>query len=128
MLQYLILLFVALPLLDMVLLLKVADVIGVMEAVLLVVFTGIVGASLVKKEGLSVLERLQQAVYADEVGQAMLEGALLAAGGIFLLSPGIITDLLGLGLVFSYTRQNLAVIIRQRLERSPRYRVEVDTF
>lgn len=128
MLQYLILLFVLLPLLDLVLLLKVADVIGIFETVLLVVFTGVIGASLVKMEGLDVLRRLQGAVLANEVGQAMLEGALVLAGGVFLLSPGIVTDGLGFLLVFKYTRQRIAAWLRYRLRRSSNVAVRVNRF
>lgn len=128
MLRYLVVLFVGLPLLDMFLLLKVADVIGFIETLLLVIFTGMVGASLIKSEGLGVLRRLQSAVYLDEAGQAAVEGALLVGGGIFLLSPGIITDLCGFVLVFSWTRQHLALRLRDYLKNANSVTVDVQTF
>lgn len=128
MLRYLILLFVALPLVDMVFLLYLAQIIGIVEAVLLVVFTGIVGASLIKHEGINVLRRLQQAVYMDEVSQTVVEGALLLAGGVFLLSPGVITDLCGFTLVFSWTRQRLATWLREYLQASNNVQVSVRGF
>lgn len=125
MLRYLFLLFVLLPLGDMLLLLKIADVIGIVETILLVVLTGIIGASLIQEEGFDVLQRLQNAVYLEEASQTLIEGALLVAGGIFLLSPGIITDLLGFSLVFSRTRQVLAAKLRQRLKESGRFNVTI---
>lgn len=128
MLRYLFLLFVALPLADMFLLLKIAEIIGFVETLLLVIFTGLVGASLIKSEGFSVLQRLQSAVFLDEAGQAAIEGALLVGGGIFLLSPGVITDLLGFALVFSWTRQNLATWLRTRIQDSNSITVEVQRF
>lgn len=128
MIGYLFVLFVALPLADMLLLLKIAGIIGVLETVLLVVFTGMVGVSLIKKEGLGVLQRLQNAVYMDEIGQAVIEGALLVAGGIFLLSPGVITDLLGFALVFSWTRQTLAARLRTYLQNSGNVTIKIRGF
>ncbi|MDY6770163.1 MAG: FxsA family protein [Candidatus Nanohaloarchaea archaeon] len=122
------LLFIGLPLLDLVILVKLAGIIGLLETVLLVVFTGIVGVSLIRQEGVKVLMRLQRAAMMEEVGQAVVEGALLTAGGIFLLSPGIITDLLGFALVFSWTRTRLAAWLRQRLQASGNVHVQVEAF
>ncbi len=128
MLQYLFLLFIVLPLVDLYLLIQITAVIGTVETLLLVIFTGIVGASLVKSEGISVLQRLQTSVYMNEAGQAAVEGALLLAGGIFLLSPGVITDLMGFALVFSWTRQHLAVRLRDRIQNSNNITVDVQYF
>ncbi len=125
MLGTLLLLFIGLPLLDLVILVKLAGLIGLMETVLLAVFTGIVGISLIRKEGFNVLMRLQHAVMAEEVSQTVMEGALLTAGGIFLLSPGIITDLIGFSLVFSWTRTRLAARLRQRMQDSGNVTVQV---
>ncbi|MFB6166636.1 MAG: FxsA family protein [Candidatus Nanohaloarchaea archaeon] len=121
-------LFVILPLLDLVLLVKVAGIIGLWETVLIVVFTGLVGASLIRREGFRVMGRMQSAVMAEEVGQTVLEGALLTVGGVFLLSPGIITDLLGFSLAFSWTRTRLAAWMRRRMQDSDRFAVQVETF
>jgi len=125
MLRYLVVLFVGLPLIDLFLLVKIADIIGFIETVLLVIFTGMIGASLIKSEGIGVLRRLQNAVYLDEVGQAVVEGALLVGGGIFLLSPGVITDLCGFVLVFSWTRQHLAVRLRDYIQNANSVTVDV---
>lgn len=128
MLPLLFLLFIILPLIDMFILVKLAGIIGLLETVLLVVFTGIVGASMVRKEGLNVLRRLQRAVMVAEIGQTVVEGALLTAGGILLVSPGIVTDLIGFSLVFSWTRTRLASHLRNRLQKSSSFQVEVQGF
>lgn len=125
MLAVLLLLFIGLPLLDLVILVKLAGIIGLMETVLLVIFTALVGVSLIRQEGFNVLMRLQRAVMAEEIGQTVMEGALLTAGGIFLLSPGILTDLIGFSLVFSWTRTRLAAWLRQRMQESGSIQVEV---
>lgn len=128
MLRYLVLLFVLLPLIDMVFLLYLAQIIGILPAIALVIVTGVIGAALIKSEGINVLRRLQQAVYLDEVGQAVIEGALLVAGGIFLLSPGVLTDLLGFTLVFSWTRQRLATWLRNYLKNADNVTIEIQRF
>ncbi|MFB6265665.1 MAG: FxsA family protein [Candidatus Nanohaloarchaea archaeon] len=125
MLGLLVLLFVVLPLADLFILVKLAGIIGLLETVLLVVFTGLAGISLVRKEGLNVLRRLQHAAMVEEVGQTVVEGALLTAGGILLISPGIMTDLIGFSLVSSWTRTRLASRLRQRLQESGNITVEV---
>ncbi|MFB6166673.1 MAG: FxsA family protein [Candidatus Nanohaloarchaea archaeon] len=121
-------LFIGLPLLDLVLLVKIAGVIGLLETVLIVVFTGVIGVSLIRKEGVHVLKRLQTSVTAGEIGQTVMEGALLTVGGVFLISPGIITDLLGFSLVFSWTRTRLASYLRRRMQESGSFQVEVRGF
>lgn len=120
----LVLLFVVLPLIDVFLLIEIAGHIGTLNTVLLVVFTGIVGGSLVKREGVTVLTRLQHAVYMDEMGQAVVEGALLTAGGLMLLSPGVITDVIGFACVVPHTRQTFARYLRTRMEESENVVIE----
>lgn len=120
----LVLLFVALPLIDVFLLVKVAGHIGLLNTVLLVVLTGVIGASLVKREGITVLSRIQRAVYMDEMGQAVVEGALLTGGGLLLLSPGVITDAIGFAFVVPHTRQSFARYLRTRMEESENVVIE----
>lgn len=115
----LLVLFIGLPLLDLFVLVRLAGMVGIVPALLLVVATGIAGVALLKREGLSVLLRVQGATVAGEVNQAVVEGMLLAAGGLLLLSPGIITDALGFALVLPFTRMRAAARLRQRMQRSP---------
>lgn len=128
MLGLLLMLFILLPLLDLLLLIFIADAIGIVETVLIVVFTGFIGVSLIRREGFRILLRLRNITVVEEVGHAMIEGALLTAGGIFLLSPGVVTDAIGFALVFSWTRTRIAVKLRQRLQDSDRFQVSVRRF
>lgn len=120
----LILLFIVLPLVDILLLIHVAGHIGLLNTALLVVLTGVIGASLVKREGITILTRIQYAVYMDEMGQAVVEGALLTGGGLLLLSPGVITDALGFAFVVPHTRQSFARYLRTRMEESDNVVIE----
>lgn len=124
----LLLLAVVVPLLDIFLLVKLAGTVGIVPTVLLTVFTGIVGIGIVRREGMAVLLRLQTAVMAQEAGQAVVEGALLTVGGILLLTPGLVTDVLGFALVLPWTRVRLARYLRERAEASPNVHVQVHGF
>lgn len=100
----------AIPLVDVVLLVYVASVIGGVETVLLVVLTALIGMLLVRAEGRHTLGRLQRklAAGAAPTGE-VLDGALLLVAGAFLLTPGLVTDLIGLLLVLPPTRYPIRV-------------------
>src|SRR5512133_3368082 len=99
------LLFTALPLLDLWVLLRIGGAIGFWNTIALVVATGLAGAWLAKLEG------------ARTPDEGVLSGALVLAGGLLLVSPGVITDALGLVLLFPPTRRVVATALRRWLER-----------
>jgi UPF0716 protein FxsA len=74
-----------------------AQVMGWLLTVLLALVTAIIGAVMIRVAGLSVLSRFQAEVLTGRFpAQAIAEGALVLVGGAFLMTPGLITDLLGL--------------------------------
>jgi len=88
--------FIAVPLIEMLLLFEVADVIGGLSTVGLVVLTAVIGVQILKRQGLSTLTRAQNRLRTGEIpAQEIVEGMLLAAAGALLLTPGFITDTLG---------------------------------
>ena len=104
----------AVPLLDVVLLVYVATVIGGVATVALVVLTALIGLLLVRAEGRYTLGRLQRRIAAGEAPtDEVLDGALLLVAGAFLLTPGLVTDLLGLLFVLPPTRY----VVREALLR-----------
>ncbi len=112
------LLFTALPLLDLWVLLRIGGAIGFWNTVALVVATGLAGAWLAKLEGARVLRGWQRAVAEGRLpDEGVLSGALVLAGGLLLVSPGVITDALGLVLLFPPTRRAVATALRRWLER-----------
>jgi UPF0716 protein FxsA len=93
------------PLADILLLVWVAGQLGAVVTVALVVLTALIGLLLVRAEGRHTLRRLQRRAAAGEVPtDELLDGALLVAAGAFLLTPGLVTDLVGLLLVVPITR------------------------
>lgn len=94
-------LFLLIPLLEIYLLIKVGGIIGAWPTVFLVVFTAVLGAFLLRVQGLMTLNKVQVALARGEVPtMAMLEGVILVLCGALLLTPGFFTDALGfLGLM-----------------------------
>jgi len=94
--QILLLLFLSIPLIEIYLLIQVGEVIGAMPTVLMVVFTAVLGAMLLRVQGLSTLRRVQAVSARGEVpALEMLEGVMLMIGGGLLLTPGFFTDAIG---------------------------------
>lgn len=116
MLGYLIVLFLLLPFIDIYLLVVIAQEFGFLPSLALIASTGIIGAFILRREGTHLLRKLQSSVTAKEVSRNLLEGVLLAVGGLMLLSPGFITDFLGLLLVLKPTRERIVVRISKKLE------------
>lgn len=93
------------PLADILLLIWVAGYLGAVATVALVVLTALVGLLLVRAEGRHTLRKLQRRAAAGELpADELLDGALLIAAGAFLLTPGLVTDAVGLLLVVPVTR------------------------
>lgn len=101
MFRVLFLLFITIPLIEIYLLIQVGSVIGAPLTIALVVLTAVLGAFLLRFQGLMTLQRVQQALARGELPTVpMLEGAVLLVCGALLLTPGFFTDALGfLGLV-----------------------------
>lgn len=107
--MWLALLFIVVPTVELYLLLQIGATLGPTAAFLLVVVTGIVGGWLAKQEGLGVLSELQQELARGiPPGDRMMEGVMVLAGGLLLVTPGVLTDLVGFSLIFPVSRKLLA--------------------
>lgn len=118
MLSRLILLFVTVPLVELVILLQAAQWIGLLPTVALVVTTGIAGAALARHQGLRAFLAAQHELGAGRLpGRSLLDGLSILIGGVFLLTPGILTDIVGFSLLLPLSRRRLQRAVRRRLER-----------
>jgi UPF0716 protein FxsA len=114
----LLLLFTAVPLIELYLLLVVGRFIGLGPTVALVLVTGMLGAWLAKAEGMRVIRRWQQSLARGAVPEeGVLDGVLVLVGGVLLVTPGVLTDVLGLALLFPPSRKALGAAVRKTLER-----------
>ncbi len=112
------LLFVVVPVIELMLLIQLGQFVGLMPTLALVVATGIGGAAMARAEGLRVLFEFQKELTQGRLpGQAMLDGASVLVGGAFLLTPGVLTDLLGFSLLFPLSRRWIQRWLKKRLEQ-----------
>ena len=94
-------LFVVLPIIEIWVLIRVAAVVGGLEAVSLVILISVVGAWLVRREGMGVLRKVEQRLAAGELpSRELVDGVLIAVGGALMLTPGFVTDAVSLLLLF----------------------------
>jgi len=113
------LLFVIVPVIELILLIQLGQFVGLMPTLALVVFTGVAGAALARAEGLKVFFSFQEELAAGRLpGQALLDGISVLIGGAFLLTPGILTDVAGFSLILPPTRRWIQKRVRARLENS----------
>lgn len=97
--------FVVMPILEIVVLIQVGQAIGPWWTILLLVLDSIVGAWLIKREGRKAWLALRERVETGRLPHRELaDGVLVVLGGAFMLSPGFVTDLLGILLILPLTR------------------------
>jgi len=105
---YLLAAFIAVPILEIWLLLRVGSAIGGGTTILVVIFTAILGAYLVRQQGFATLASVQNQMNAGRLpAMEMAEGLALLIAGAVLLTPGFFTDALGFALLTPPIRRTL---------------------
>lgn len=106
MLRALFLLFILVPIVEMMVLIKVGEQIGALNTVGLVVLTAFIGVAMLRQQGLATLLRANQRMSEGALpAEELLEGILLAVGGALLLTPGFVTDAFGFCCLLPFTRK-----------------------
>jgi UPF0716 protein FxsA len=109
----LIFLFIALPIAELFVILQVGQAIGALPTVGLMLLTAIVGGALARSQGRNTWRRFNEAMTAGKVpGGEVLDGAMIIFGGALLLTPGFITDVLGITLLAPPTRSGYKRLLR----------------
>lgn len=107
--RVLFLIFLIVPFVEIWLLIKIGGVVGAGWTILLVVATAVIGAALVRAQGLSAWGRIQQSLAAGEVpASEMVQGMFLVLAGALLITPGFFTDAIGFSLLIPGIRGLLA--------------------
>jgi UPF0716 protein FxsA len=111
-------LFVIVPLVELVLLIRLGQWLGLLPTIAFVVITGVIGAALARNEGLRTLGRIQSDLRSGRfpVGRLLDGGLILFAGGL-LLTPGILTDIVGLSLLVPGSRGWIKDLVAARVRR-----------
>ena len=114
-LPILLLLFFTVPLIEIFVLIEVGGWIGAIPTIFLVVFTAVLGALLLRHQGLITLQRFQLSLAQGQVpAMELIEGVVLVMAGALLLTPGFFTDLVGFLCLIPPLRQ---AVIRRIVER-----------
>jgi UPF0716 protein FxsA len=137
-----VLLLILWPIAELFVAIKVAQAIGVLFTVLLLLAGWPLGLWLAKTEGRAAWRRLSTAVTRSDAsrppGREVIDGALVLVGGILLMVPGFITDVLGLLMLLAPTRalarkaiarnfQSRLMVVATRFSRAPRSAYDVDS-
>ncbi len=93
----LILIFIVLPVAEIYVIIKVGEAIGVLPTIALLILDAILGAALLRSQGRTAWRRFNEALSAGKVpAREVFDGAMVILGAAFLITPGFITDVIGL--------------------------------
>lgn len=114
----LVVVFIIVPIVELFVIVQVAGLIGVLETIGLLILVALLGSWLVKQQGTAAWSRFRSAlsqgrVPADEIS----DGAMIMFGGALLLTPGFVTDILGLSLLFPPSRAVVKRASRRAMAR-----------
>jgi UPF0716 protein FxsA len=118
MLGRLILLIAIVPLAELFILIKIGSHIGGLNTILLVLMTAMLGVLLARLQGLRTLQQIHLNLSQGQIpAEELIDGVLILFGGILLITPGVLTDLFALVLLFPFTRTYFKRWLRRRFDR-----------
>ncbi len=117
MLLKLFLCFTLIPVVELYLLIKVGTVLGGINTILLVIISGFLGAWLARLEGMNTLVKLRANLQQGLMpAEELLDAVIIFIAGVVLITPGFITDILGLLLLWPVTRNRLKRFLRKKFD------------
>ena len=117
-LAVLILLLVSVPLLELYVIVQVAGGLGAGQTIVLLLVVSVAGAWMVRRSGLGVLNQIRTRLAQGELpGNELVDGLLILLAGAFMLTPGFLTDALGLLLLFPPTRIAMRSVLVRRYSK-----------
>ncbi|KRF59496.1 exlusion protein FxsA [Bacillus sp. Soil768D1] len=125
--KYFLLFIIAMPVIEIIVLLLSGNVIGFWPTLFLIVATGLIGAYLAKRQGMETWKKAQEQIrYGMMPGNEIIDGICIFLGAALLISPGLISDIIGLILVFPPTRNLLKpIVIRFIMNRMNKGKVTI---
>jgi UPF0716 protein FxsA len=121
--------FVAVPIIEITVIIKVGGILGAWPTVGLIILTAAVGTTLVRAQGFQILARAQKSLNNGQFPAAeMVDGMGLLVAGVLLLTPGFVTDALGLALVIPPLRRAIAGLIWRWARRRDGIHMETRTW
>lgn len=109
--------FVLIPLIDLYILVQIGSEIGTLNAIALCLLTAFVGAALAKSQGVATMQKVQENLNRGIVpAEDILDAVIIFLSGLVLLTPGFMTDIFGLLMLFPLTRGYFKRWLRGQLE------------
>jgi len=117
MLLKLFLCFTLIPVLELYLLIQIGTFIGGFNTILLVILTGFTGAWLARMEGMNTMIKLRKNLQQGLMpAEELIDAVIIFAAGVVLLTPGLITDVFGLALLWPVTRNKFKQMLRKKFD------------
>ncbi|PXW88142.1 UPF0716 protein FxsA [Streptohalobacillus salinus] len=118
MFKWIFLALLIMPALELGIIIWAGQLIGGWSVVGLIILTGLIGATLAKQQGTETLQRANLSMQQGQIpSEAIFDGICILIGGIVLLTPGFITDLIGFLLLIPFTRRPLKNSIKAIFQR-----------
>ncbi|MGM0411298.1 MAG: FxsA family protein [Bacillota bacterium] len=110
--------FATIPLIELALLIKIGEYIGILPTIVIVAFTGVIGITLAKNQGYQVISRIKINIEHGRMpADDLIGGVLILIGGTMLLTPGIITDISGFSLIIPTSRKVIAKFVKKKIRK-----------
>ena len=118
MLFYLIFFFTVMPLLELFFLIRAGQFIGLWNTIGVVLVTGVLGAAFARSQGQAIWRQVNEKLAKGEMpADTLFHGFLVFAGGLLLVTPGFVTDFIGLSMVMPGPRHFLMRMLKRELEK-----------
>ena len=116
MFRFLFLLFIIIPIIEIALLMQIGSWIGLWPTIAIVIITAWLGAKNVKQQGISTLQSVQTKMSEGQApSEEIVSGFMLLIAGIFLLTPGFVTDIFGLSLLIPSVRKSISSVFQKNM-------------
>ena len=127
---HLFLLFAIIPMVELAILIRVGSYLGFFNTITIVILTAVIGAYMVKMEGIGVLSRIQQSMQGGVFPEdELVNGMLILVAGALLLTPGFFTDIIGFLMVFPFTRNYIREFVMRYIKnKMPPGDIEITDF
>ena len=118
MITKLLLLFILVPLVELYLLIEIGKLIGTLSTISIIVSTGIIGAFLARRQGISVLYQIRNELSNGRLpASQFVDGLIILLAGAVLLTPGVLTDILGFLCLIPVSRKIIKKMLWRWFER-----------
>jgi len=115
----LLLLFILVPIVELILLIQLGGLIGMWPTIGLIVVTGAAGASLARWQGLSVLRQIQIDMASGKLpGGALVDGVIILMAAALMVTPGLLTDIVGFLCLVPGFRGVMKRMLKRRFEKA----------